>query len=127
MRLLWSLPKAVPALLKHLLGYVELAGQDLEQSQRDFGARLLAGAVLVVSGFFVILTACILVLALTWDTPRRVPAIGWMMGVFIVITVFAAVYRSNILRTQAPLLATVRKEWAQDRVIIQHILSPDEE
>jgi len=38
MRLLWSLPKAAPALLRHILGYVELAVQDLDQLQRDFGA-----------------------------------------------------------------------------------------
>ena len=45
MRLLWSLPKAAPALLRHIVGYAELAGQDLEQTQRDLGARLLAAAI----------------------------------------------------------------------------------
>ena len=58
MRLLWSLPKAAPALLRHLAGYAELAVEDLEQSQHDFRARLMAGALVGLSSFFVLLCLC---------------------------------------------------------------------
>ena len=34
MRVLWSLPKAAPALLRHLGAYVELAALDLERAKR---------------------------------------------------------------------------------------------
>jgi uncharacterized membrane protein YqjE len=127
MRLLWSLPKAAPALLRHMMGYAELAGQDLEQLQRDFGARLLAGAVVAVSAFFVILSACLMVVAVTWDTPHRVAAIAWMGAAFLVVSVVALAYRSQVIGGQAPFLATVRREWREDRVIIDHILAPDED
>ncbi len=127
MRLLWSLPKAAPALLRHLVGYVELAGQDLEQTQRDLGARLLAAAVVVLSLFFVIMSACLLVVALTWDTPYRVSAILWMGGVFLAVAVVAGWYRNNVVGGQAPFLATVRREWKEDRVILDHILAADED
>ncbi len=127
MRLLWSLPRAVPALLRHLAGYVELAGQDLEQSERDLGARLFAAAIFGCSLFFVVMSGCMLVVALTWDTPNRVRAIAWMVGGFVAIAVISGVYRSNIVSRQAPFLASVRREWRDDRVILDHILSSDEE
>jgi uncharacterized membrane protein YqjE len=127
MRLLWSLPKAAPALLRHVLAYAELAVQDLEQVQRDFGVRLLAGAIVSICVFFLVLTGCLLVVAMTWDTPHRVSAILWMGAAFIVVAVGAVAYRFQILSSQAQFLATVRREWREDRVILDHILSPDEE
>src|ERR1019366_8536854 len=118
MRLLWSLPKAAPALLRHIVGYAELAGQDLEQTQRDLGARLLAAAILGACLFFVILSGCLLVVALTWDTPYRVSAIAWMGGAFLLAAVLAGIYRSNLINGSAPFLATVRREWKEDHVIL---------
>jgi uncharacterized membrane protein YqjE len=127
MRLLWSLPKAAPALLRHILGYVELAVQDVDQLQRDFGARLLAAVIVGICIFFLLLTGCLLVVALTWDTPHRVAAIVWMGVAFLVIAVIAVGYHFQVLTAQPPFLATVRREWKEDRVILDHILSPDEE
>jgi uncharacterized membrane protein YqjE len=127
MRLLWSLPKAAPALLRHILAYAELAGQDLEQMQRDFGARLLAGVIVGICVFFLLLTGCLLVVALTWDTPHRVSAIVWMGVGFLLVAIVAVAYRFQVLSTQPPFLATVRREWALDRVILDRILSPEEE
>ena len=127
MRLLWSLPKAAPALLRHVLGYVELAVQDVDQLQRDFGARLLAAVIVGICVFFLLLTGCLLVVALTWDTPHRVAAIVWMGVAFLVIAVIAVAYRFQVLSAQPPFLATVRREWHEDRVILDRILSPEEE
>ena len=127
MRLLWSLPKAAPALLRHILGYVELTVQDLDQLQRDFGARLLAAVIVGICIFFLLLTGCLLVVALTWDTPHRVAAIVWMGVAFLVIAVIAVGYRFQVLSAQPKFLGTVRREWKEDRVILDHILSPDGE
>jgi uncharacterized membrane protein YqjE len=125
-RLLWSLPRAVPALLRHCMAYVELAGEDLERNQRDLGARLLATAILLVCIFFVVLTGCLFVVALTWDTPHRVSAILWMGGVFMGVAVIAGLYRSRVIGPQTRLFENVRREWEQDRVIVERLLSPDE-
>lgn len=127
MRLLWSLPKAAPAILRHLAAYAELAGQDLEQTQRDVGARLLASAILGVCLFFVILSGCLVVVALAWDTPYRVAAMAWMGGAFLLVAIIAGLYRSRVLNAQAPFLGTVRREWQEDRVILERILSSDED
>jgi uncharacterized membrane protein YqjE len=127
MRLLWSLPKAAPALLRHIAGYAELAGQDLEQSQRDLSARLLAGAMVGMSLFFLLFCVCLLVIALTWDTPYRVAAIAWMGGFFVLTAVSALLYRSKIVGRQTPFLGTVRREWHEDRILLERILSADED
>jgi uncharacterized membrane protein YqjE len=122
-RLLWSLPKAAPAILRHLVAYAELAGQDLERTQNDLGAKLFASAVVGLCVFFVILSGCLAVVALTWDTPNRVSAIAWMGGTFLLVAVIAGLYRSKVIGAQSPFLGTVRREWAEDRVILEKILS----
>ncbi len=123
MRLLWSLPKAAPAILRHLAGYAELAGQDLADTQRAMGRGIVALTIVSICVFFLIFSICLLVVALSWDTPYRISAIAWMAGVFLVAAVIAAIYGSQVARTQAPFLGTVRREWAEDRVILEKILS----
>src|SRR5260370_37051696 len=107
MRLLWSLPKAAPALLRHVLAYVELAVQDLDQLQRDFGARLLAAVIGGICVFFLLLTGCLLVVALTWDTPHRVSGIIWMGGTFLTVAVTASAYCFRGLSARPPFVAPV--------------------
>src|ERR1700722_9213273 len=98
MRLLWLLPKAAPALLRHMAAYAELAGQDLEQAQRDLGAQLMAAAVFVLGVVFLVFCLFVLVLALSWDTPYRLTAILSMGGAFALLSIIAAVYRSKLAR-----------------------------
>jgi uncharacterized membrane protein YqjE len=89
------------------------------------GARLLATAIFGLCIFFVILSACLMVVAFTWDTRYRVSAIVWMGGAFLLVAILAGVYRSRVMSRQAPFLGAVRREWQQDRVILDRILSPD--
>jgi uncharacterized membrane protein YqjE len=123
MRVLWLLPKAAPALLRHLAAYVELAAYDLGQSQRDIAANIIASVIIGVGAFFAVLMGCAAVVAVTWDTPHRLAAIAWMGGVFVAIAVIALIYRSRIMKEQPPFLATVRREWKEDIVILERILS----
>ncbi len=123
MRLLWSLPKAAPALLRHLVAYFELAALDIERAQVHFKARMLASVLVAVCLFFALLMGCVLVIALTWDTPYRVAAVAWTGGAFLVIGAIAMLYRANVIGSHPPFLNTVRREWQEDRVILERILS----
>jgi uncharacterized membrane protein YqjE len=122
-RLLWLLPKAAPALLRHVAAYVELAGYDLARTQRETTANIVALVIVGISVIFALLLGCLAVVAVTWNTPYRLAAIAWMGGGFLVIAVIALIYRANVLRDRAPFLASVRREWDQDRVILERILS----
>ena len=125
MRLLWLLPKAAPALLRHLVAYIDLAGLDLARAQRDLAAELLASAVAAICGIFAVFMACLAVMAYTWDTPYRVTAIAAMGGGFLLLAVGAAVYRASVIRAKSPILGSVREQWQADRVLLEHILSSD--
>lgn len=127
MRGLWSLPKAAPALMRHIGAYVELAALDLARAQRELTAQFVAAAIASVCVLFAVFFACLGVVAYAWDTAYRVPVIAWMSGGFLVVAIGAAVYRSRLARARSPLLADVRREWRQDRVILERILSADED
>jgi uncharacterized membrane protein YqjE len=127
MRLLWLLPKAAPALLRHLAAYVDLAGLDLAKAQGEIAAQLLAGAVIAICALFAVFMGCLLVVAYTWDTPHRVAAIAWMGGGFLFVAAVAAAYRAKAARTRSTLFASVRREWQEDRVLLERILSSDQE
>jgi uncharacterized membrane protein YqjE len=122
-RLLWSLAKATPALLRHLVAYVDLASLDLARAQREIAAEFLASAIALICGLFAVLMGCLVVVAYTWDTPHRVAAIAWMASGFLGIAIAAAAYRANAVRGKSQFLASVRREWQEDRVLLERILS----
>jgi uncharacterized membrane protein YqjE len=127
MSMLWSLPKAAPVLLRHLAAYVELAALDLAKAQREIGAQLFASAIVAVGIFFALMMGCLAVVAATWNTPYRLTAIACMGGGFVVLAVGAAIYKARIARTQTPILDSVRREWHADRMILDRILSSEQE
>jgi uncharacterized membrane protein YqjE len=127
MRLLWVLPKAAPALLRHLVAYVDLAGLELAKAQREISSEFLATAIVAVCGLFAVFMGCLAVVAYTWDTPYRVTAIAWMAGVFLAAAIAAVIYRYNVVRSRSEFLASVRREWHQDRVVLENILPSNQD
>lgn len=125
MRLLWLLPKAAPALLRHLAAYADLLALDLGKAKREIAAELLASAIVAIGGLLAFFMGCLAIVAYTWDTPHRVSAIAWMGGGFLVIAIAAAVYRARAARAKSQLLASVRREWQEDRVLLERLLSSD--
>ncbi len=127
MRALWSLPKAAPALLRHLAGYAELAALDLVRARREIGAIFVATAIAALCLLFCLFLACLALIAYFWDTAYRVAAIGWLAGGFLLIAVLMLLYRGSLSRARTPLLGDLQREWREDRVILERILSADEE
>jgi uncharacterized membrane protein YqjE len=125
--MLWSLPKAAPALLRHIAAYVDLASLDLARTSREIAAELVVSAIAVICGLFAVLMGCLAVVAYTWDTPYRMSAIAWMGGGFLLVAIVAAILRANAVRARSAFLASVRREWQQDRVLLERILSSDQD
>jgi len=126
MRVLWSLPKAAPALLRHLGAYVELAALDLERAKRDAVGGIIVSLIILVCSLFALLMGCAAVIAVTWDTPHRLAAIAWMGGGFVARALIAMVYRSKAAAEEPPFLDSVRREWKEDSVILERILADDD-
>jgi uncharacterized membrane protein YqjE len=127
MRVLWLLPKAAPALLRHIGAYLELFALDLEQSKRDLTMNILASVVAGVCVFFALLMGCVVIVALTWDTPYRVPAVAWTGGAFLAVAVLALIYRSRVMKDQQAFLTLVKREWQEDVVVLESILAEPEQ
>jgi uncharacterized membrane protein YqjE len=124
---LWSLPKAAPALMRHIGAYVELVGLDLARTQREIMAQVIATAVVAICVLFAVFLICMGVIAYTWNTPYRVVAIAWMAGVFLLIAIGALIYRARIGHARSPMLSDVQREWQEDKVILERILSSDDQ
>jgi len=126
-RALWSLPKAAPALLRHIGAYLELAALDIARAQREIGAIIIATAVAAVCLLFCLFMGCLVVIAYFWDTPYRVAAIAWLAAGFLLIAVITLLYRASLSRARTPFLQDLQREWNEDRVLLDRILSADEE
>ena len=113
--------------MRHIGAYVELVSLDLARAQRQMTAQVIAAAVIAICTVFALFMLCLGVVAYTWDTEYRVLAIAGMGSAFVVIALIMAIYRARVARAHSPLFADVKREWAQDRVILEHLLSPDEE
>jgi len=124
---LWTLPKAAPALLRHVAAYAELAALDIARAQREIGAIWVITAVAAVAVLFCLFLGCLGLIAYYWDTPYRVAAIGWLAGGFLLIAVILLLYRASLSRARMPFLGDLQREWQEDRVILEHLLSADEE
>ena len=127
MRLLWSLPKAAPALLRHLAAYADLASLELARAGREIAAQIVASAIVAICSLFALSLGCLAVIAYTWDTPHRVAAIAWMAGGFLGLALAAAVYLAGVARSRSQFLASVRREWLEDRVLLERLLSSDQD
>ena len=127
MRGLWSLPKAAPALMRHIGAYVELVGLDLARAHREITAQVIASAIAAVCVLFALFLTCLGVVAYTWNTSYRVAAIAWMGGGFLVVVIVALIYGFSLARSRSSLFTDVRREWQEDRVLLERLLSADED
>jgi uncharacterized membrane protein YqjE len=113
--------------MRHIGAYIELAGLDLARTHREITAQVVASAIVAICILFALFLTCLGIIAYFWDTPYRLPAIACMAGGFLVVAIGAAIYRSRAARARSPLLSDVRREWQEDRVILEKILSSDDE
>lgn len=122
----WSLPKAIPILLRHALAYAELAGEDLRAFQQRSVARLLALLVAGLGALFSLALICVAVVAVYWDTPYRLHAILGLLGVFVVVTVIGLLSARPKPAQGDAMFERVAREWREDRVILDQLLNDGE-
>jgi uncharacterized membrane protein YqjE len=126
-RALWSLPKAAPALLRHLAAYAGLAALDIARARQEIAAIIVVAAIAAVCLLFCLSLGCLALIAYYWDTAYRVAAIGCLAGGFLILAVILLLYRASLSRARAPFLSDLKREWNEDRVLLERILSADEE
>src|ERR1700759_5446718 len=97
--------------MRHIGAYIELVGLDLQRTQREIMAQLVATAIVAICVLFAVFLLCMGVIAYTWNTPYRIAAIAWMAGVFLLIAIGALIYRARITRARSPMFSDVQREW----------------
>lgn len=126
MRGLWSLPKAAPALLRHLAAYAELAALDFSRARRELGSIFIACVCAALCACFFVLLACLAVIGYFWDTAYRMAAIGGLAAGFLIATAVMVGYVRTLMRARAPFLGDLDREWQKDKVILEHALTDEE-
>ena len=101
-----------------LLGHVATRFELLSIEVQEEKARLirLAMSAAVVSALFIVsvVMVAILILAMYWDTPYRVSAACWLVGVFGALTAGGGFYVSSQLQRSTTLFATSAIELRRD-------------
>ena len=104
----------VPAVLRHLEAYAEVAGEDARDAAATIARRLLALLAAAACGFVAILMLCAVVLALAWDRPWRVWAAA---GLALGFAAIPALRRGETLRTL--FFPRIRSELSRDRELLE--------
>jgi len=114
----------VPAILRHLQGYAEVAGADAREAAAIVARRLLALLLAAAAALIALLMFCAWLLALTWDGPWRL----WTAaGLALAFAAAAAGLAIPLLRRRSKadtrFFSRVRNEWGRDRELIDRALN----
>lgn len=114
----------VPAVLRHLHAYAEIAGEDARDAAATVARRLLALLIAAAASFIALLMFCAWLLALAWDGPWRT----WTAaGLALVFAAGAAALAFPALRRRTEpeekLFPRVRQEWERDRELIDRAMN----
>jgi uncharacterized membrane protein YqjE len=120
-RMLQSLQRAMPILLRHLDGYIDLAEQDWSAAKLLAKERLRNWVALLVSSIIAVAAVFVFVIAAAWDTEYRLLTIGSMAGVSAIVAVSAALRLKRNRNERA--FDALRREWEQDRALVNRLLS----
>jgi uncharacterized membrane protein YqjE len=109
----------VPAILRHLEAYAEVAGEDVREAATLLARKLAAILVAAAAAFIALILACFWLIALAWDGPWR----NWVAGGLALAFAAAAVLVAlPVLRPRAgppAFFARTRTELRRDRELLQ--------
>jgi uncharacterized membrane protein YqjE len=121
--LLYSLPRMVPLLARHALGYVDLATEELDGIATRLRRRVLAGATCVLATFLAVTMLCGLAIAMAWETPYRYIVIAGLALFFLAIAIATGDVARRERRRTALVFARLRDEWIRDREALREIIA----
>ena len=89
--------------------------------------RVVAGTVAAGAIGFAIALACVLAIAMTWDTAARMWTIAGLVVLFVGIAMIALRALKQLNDSAPPVLARTAHEWAKDRQLIEELLARERE
>jgi uncharacterized membrane protein YqjE len=117
--------RIAPLLVRHALGYADLAGEELDGVGPRLRRRVTAAAICAFASLLGVMLSCALAIALAWDTDYRYWVIaGLALGFFAVAIAAGEALRRE--RRSGPLFGRLRDEWREDRETLQRIMAARE-
>jgi uncharacterized membrane protein YqjE len=120
--------RVVPTILRHLEGYVEIAGEDAREATAFVARRLLALVVAGACAFVALLMTCAWLLVLAWETPWRAwtaAGLAVLFGAAAVALAWPAFRRAT--SPHALFFPRVRNELSRDRELIDRAFDGQEQ
>jgi membrane protein implicated in regulation of membrane protease activity len=109
----------VPAVLRHLEGYAEVAGEDAREAATLLARKLAAILIAAAATFLALLMTCVWLVALAWDTPWR----NWVAaGLVLAFAGVALALALPVLRPGAEpprFFTRIRAEFGRDRELLE--------
>jgi uncharacterized membrane protein YqjE len=109
----------VPAVLRHLEGYAELAGEDAREAATLLARKLAAILVGAAAALVALLLVCFWLVALAWDTPWRNWVAGGLALGFALVAVVVALPVLRPKHGPPPFFARTRTELGRDRELLK--------
>ena len=112
--------RLVPALLRHLEAYAEIAGEDAREATSLVSRRLLSLLIAGACAFIALFMLCAWLLVLAWETPWR----AWTAaGLAVLFAAAAIILAWPALRhgeePRAVFFPRIRNELSRDRELIE--------
>lgn len=118
------LPPLVPAILRHLRAYAEVAGADARDATAVVARRLLTLLLAAAGALVALLMFCAWVLALTWEGPWRTWTAAGLALAFAAASAALAIPMLRRRTSQGTkFFSRVRHEWSRDRDLIERALN----
>jgi uncharacterized membrane protein YqjE len=111
--------RLVPAVLRHLEAYAEVAGEDAREAGAIIARRVLVLLVAAAAAFIALMMFCAWLLVLAWETPWRAWVAGGLALGFAAMA--AALAIPVIRRSHKPhrlFFSRIRTELGRDRELI---------
>jgi uncharacterized membrane protein YqjE len=120
--LIYALPRMLPLLARHALGYVDLATEDLEGLLARMRRRMLAAVTCILSTFLAVVMGCGLAIAIAWETPYRYMVIASLTLFFLAVAIATGDVARRERRHVGQLFQRLRDEWTRDRAALREII-----
>lgn len=116
--------RLVPAILRHLQAYADVAGEDARDAAAVIARRLLALLIAAAAGFIALLMFCAWILVLAWDTSWRAwVAAGLALGFAIIAAALALPAFRPGAKPHGLFFSRVRAELDRDRELLERAFS----
>jgi uncharacterized membrane protein YqjE len=116
--------RLVPAILRHLQAYADVAGEDARDAAAVVARHLLALLIAAAAGFVALLMLCAWLLVLAWDTPWRAWVAAGLALAFALLAVALAL--PTLRRGDKPhalFFSRIRAELDRDRDLLERAFS----